>query len=381
MFSGYIVLGQKSKKNTKKIVFDANYAIKKIVIDAGHGGHDPGCHGKYSKEKHVALSIALKLGKLIEDNHPEIQVIYTRKTDKFIELSERAAIANRNNADLFISIHCNAIAKSSHRGTETWIMGTHRASDNLDVAKRENAAILLEDNYINKYDGFNPNSPESNIIFSLYQNAYMDQSANFANKVEKQFINFQNRESHGVKQAGFVVLWRAAMPAALIETGFLTNGQDESIMGNARGQQKIAESIYRAFRGYKNEMEGVKYTSYDYVSSEPDESDAYFENQSSDEINESEKNTIRVGERFDTETITETVVTTELRYTVQMHTSNAKENLKRAPFNKVRNVIEEKINGKYVYYAGSFDSESDALNARNELRKAGFKSAFVVKKN
>lgn len=381
MFSWYIALGQKSKKSTKKIVFDANYAIKKIVIDAGHGGHDPGCHGKYSKEKHVALSIALKLGKLIEDNHPEVQVIYTRKSDKFIELSERAAIANRNNADLFISIHCNAIAKSSHRGTETWIMGTHRASDNLDVAKRENAAILLEDNYINKYDGFNPNSPESNIIFSLYQNAYMDQSANFANKVEKQFINFQNRESHGVKQAGFVVLWRAAMPAALIETGFLTNGQDESIMGNARGQQKIAESIYRAFRGYKNEMEGVKYTSYDYVSSEPDENDAYFENQNSDEINESEKNTIQVGERFDTETVTETVVSTELRYTVQMHSSSSKENLKRAPFNKVRNVIEEKINGKYVYYAGSFNTENEALNARNELRKVGFKSAFVVKKN
>lgn len=383
LFSFAIPQKKKSKKTTSKSLItkrkQTDYRIRKVVIDAGHGGHDPGCHGRYSKEKHVALSIALKLGKLIEDNHPETQVIYTRKTDKFVELQERAAIANRANADLFISIHCNAIASKSHRGTETWIMGTHKVADNLDVAKRENSAILLEDDYLKNYDGFNPNSPESNIIFSLTQNAYMDQSANLANKIEKQFVQFQGRESHGVKQAGFVVLWRAAMPSVLVETGFLTNSSDESIMGNARGQQKISEAIYRGFRAYKNEMEGNGGTDYNYISTEISENESYIDNSTNDN-NEPNEGTLTVGEKYD-DTATETIEEIKTYYTIQFHTSPAKVNLAKAPYNKITQVRIEKSGNKWVYFSGKYDNESTANQERDAIRKAGFKTAFVLKKN
>jgi N-acetylmuramoyl-L-alanine amidase len=230
------------------------YKLRTVVIDAGHGGHDTGCLGSDSREKEVALRIALKLGKLIEANCPDVKVIYTRKTDVFIPLIERANIANRAKADLFICIHLNSGPKAAY-GAETFVMGLHKTDDNLNVAKRENAAILLEDNYQKNYDGFDPNSPEANIIFSLYQNQFMAQSLSFAAKIQKQFKDNSKRYSRGVKQAGFLVLYKTAMPSVLIENGFLTNDNDQRFLVSDAGQASMASSIYRAFKSYKSELE------------------------------------------------------------------------------------------------------------------------------
>lgn len=232
----------------------SGYKLRTIVIDAGHGGHDPGCLGSDSREKEVALKIALKLGKLIETNCPDVRVIYTRKTDEFIPLIERANIANRAKADLFICIHLNSGPKAAY-GVETFVMGLHKTDDNLNVAKRENAAILLEDNYQKNYDGFDPNSAEANIIFSLYQNQFMQQSLSFAAKIQSQFKNNSKRFVRGVKQAGFLVLYKTSMPSVLIENGFLTNENDQRFLISDAGQDSMASSIYRAFKSYKAELE------------------------------------------------------------------------------------------------------------------------------
>ena len=229
-----------------------------IVIDAGHGGKDPGALGKKSKEKDLTLAIALKLGKYIETNLPDIKVIYTRTTDKFIELHKRSEIANDNNADLFISIHVNASRATHVTGTSTFVMGLNRSDKQLEVVKRENSVILIEDDYKKKYDGFDPNSPETKIIFSLYQNAYLEQSIKIAGEVQEQFKERAKRVNRDVRQAGLVVLWNCSMPSILVETGFITNPEEEKFLLTENGQAIIASSIYRAIRDYKNIIEGKK---------------------------------------------------------------------------------------------------------------------------
>ncbi|GAA4305031.1 hypothetical protein GCM10023183_18830 [Nibribacter koreensis] len=230
--------------------------VRTVVIDAGHGGKDIGCNGKSAYEKHVALAVALKLGKQIEEGNPDVKVVYTRKDDTFVELIDRAGIANKNHADLFISIHCNA-GPSAAFGTETYTMGLHTSTGNLAVAKRENSVILQEENYKENYGGFNPNSPQSHILFSLYQSAYIDNSLRFAQKVERQFKTKLGRSSRGVKQAGFLVLWKSAMPSALIEIGFLTNPAEEKFLNDNTNQSYMASGIYRAFKEYKQELEAM----------------------------------------------------------------------------------------------------------------------------
>lgn len=217
--------------------------VKTIVIDAGHGGHDSGCQYGGVKEKDVTLKIALELGKKINDKFPEIKVFYTRKTDEFVKLWDRAEIANKAHANLFISIHCNANKKNTVYGTETFAMGLHKAEGNLDIAKRENDVILMEEQYIERYDGFDPNSPETHIILSLHQNAYLEKSITFASLIEKQFSQINNRTSRGVKQAGFLVLWKTKMPSVLIETGFLSNKQDRILLTSKSGVDKIVNAI------------------------------------------------------------------------------------------------------------------------------------------
>ncbi len=230
--------------------------VRTVVIDAGHGAHDVGCSGRFSKEKDVALKVALQVGNLIEENVPEVKVVYTRKSNVFVELIDRAGIANKNNADLFISIHCNS-GPSAAFGTETFTMGLHTSEGNLKVAKRENSVILKEEGYKENYDGFDPNSPQSHILLSLRQSAYMDNSLRFAQKVEDQFENKVSRKSRGVKQAGLIVLWKSAMPSVLIETGFLTNPEEEKYLNDKSGQSYIASGIYRAFKEYKQELEAT----------------------------------------------------------------------------------------------------------------------------
>lgn len=234
-----------------------NYKVRTVVIDAGHGGKDPGTHGVISQEKDIALDIALEVGAIIKKYLPEVEIIYTRKDNTFVELEERAAIANRAGADVFISVHCNAIGRPEVHGTETYIMGTHVNKQNLAVAQRENSVILLEDNYEEKYEGFDPNSPESYIMFSLMQNAHIENSLRLAANVENQFSERVGRHSRGVKQAGFMVLWQTTMPSILVEVGYLTNQKEERFLNDDLGKTYMASGIFRAFRDYKAEIESM----------------------------------------------------------------------------------------------------------------------------
>jgi N-acetylmuramoyl-L-alanine amidase len=231
------------------------YSIKTIVIDAGHGGIDPGTSGRKVKEKDIALAIALKLGTYIEENIPSVKVIYTRTKDVFIPLDERANIANKNKADLFISIHVDGWHDTKVYGTSTFVMGLHKTEQNLELAKKENSVILLEEDYTNKYEGFDPTSSESYIIFSFLQNTFLEQSLNYASFVEHEFETRALRKSRGVKQAGFLVLWKTTMPSVLIETGFLTNPREERYLSSNDGQEYIASAIYRALKNYKKTIE------------------------------------------------------------------------------------------------------------------------------
>ena len=234
----------------KDAIKDKN--VKKIVIDAGHGGHDPGCKGDHGIEKELTLAMALKTADLIRSKYSDVEVLLTRNSDVFIPLFRRIQYANEENADLFISIHCNFISNANTKGTETFVMGLHRAEENLDVAKRENASILLESNYEANYDGYNPNSAEGHIIMSMYQNAYLDKSIGFAADVEKNFKGRNNFKSRGVKQAGFAVLRRASMPAVLIEAGFLSNAEEEKYLLSEQGQNDVANAILTAFDSFYN---------------------------------------------------------------------------------------------------------------------------------
>ena len=227
-----------------------------VVIDAGHGGHDPGAIGKISKEKNINLNVALKLGRLIEQGCPDVKVVYTRKTDVFIPLNRRAEIANNAKADLFISIHTNALAKNhTMKGASTWTLGLAKSDANLEVAKRENAVILYEDDYKTRYAGFNPNSSESYIIFEFMQDQYMSQSVHLASLVQKQFRTTCKRADRGVHQAGFLVLKASAMPSILVELGFISTPEEERYLNTEAGASSLAQGIYRAFLTYKAEQE------------------------------------------------------------------------------------------------------------------------------
>jgi N-acetylmuramoyl-L-alanine amidase len=243
--------------SSSTIIPRPDFKVDVVVIDAGHGGKDDGTRGKTIKEKDVALKIALKLGNYIEKNIPGVKVIYTRKDDRYLPLDERADIANKNKADLFICIHANANKNVRAFGTETYVMGLHVDDNNLAVAKRENSVILLDENYHERYEGFDPNSPESYILFTLTQSAYQTSSLSFAQKVEDQFKKRVGRVSRGVKQAGFLVLWRTTMPSVLIETGFLSNSPEEKFLATDEGQELIASGIFRAFKDYKVEVESI----------------------------------------------------------------------------------------------------------------------------
>ena len=270
---------------------DPKRKVRIIVIDAGHGGKDPGCAGVSCKEKEVALSVALKLGKLIEENIKDVKVIFTRKTDVFVELEDRAKIANDNNADLFISIHCNAAGKAvmvkdkktgkmrpktfrnskgktivvetanpEPFGSETYVMGLKNEEGKMKVAQRENSAMLLEDNYETKYQGFDPNSEESYIIMSNYTSSYVIQSAGLAMKIQEQYSKKAGRVDKGVHRQSIWVLWRTSMPSVLTEIGYLTNPNEEKFLGSEKGQSYLAACLFRALRKYKDEQEGIKIT-------------------------------------------------------------------------------------------------------------------------
>ena len=227
-----------------------------VVIDAGHGGHDPGAIGKISKEKNINLNVALKLGNLIKKNCDDVKVIYTRSRDVFIPLDRRAEIASNAKADLFISVHTNALAKNrTAKGASTWTLGLAKSDANLEVAKRENSVILYESDYQTRYAGFNPNSAESYIIFEFMQDKYMEQSVHLASLVQKQFRHTCKRVDRGVHQAGFLVLKASAMPSILVELGFISTPEEERYLNSEAGANTMAKGIYHAFLNYKREQE------------------------------------------------------------------------------------------------------------------------------
>lgn len=232
-----------------------------VVLDAGHGGHDAGAIGVKGKEKNINLGVVLKLGKLIETNMPDVTVKYTRKTDVFVGLKERTQIAHKNNGNLFISVHANSVDKKNRnrktiKGASTYVLGTAKNAKNLEIAKRENSVIMLEDDYSTKYEGFDPNSPESYIIFETMQTAFLDQSISFAALVQEGMVDVAHRADRGVRQNGFYVLAYTGMPSVLVELDFICNPTQEKYMLSEKGQEEMAEAIYNAFVTYKASYDG-----------------------------------------------------------------------------------------------------------------------------
>jgi len=333
------------------------YKIRKVVLDPGHGGKDPGCNGNHSREKEVALSIALDLGKKIKATYPDIQVIYTRETDVFIPLNERAAIANRNKADLFISIHCNYISvRNRATGSETYVLGLHRAEDNLDVAKRENSAILLEEDYEKTYEGFDPYSPEGHIILSMFQNAHLEQSILFATYVETAFKQLSRLPSRGVKQAGFLVLRETTMPSVLIETGFLSTDTDENYLMKKENQQEMASTILKAFTNYKKEVED---------NPEP---------VASASEDKSTKTTAKSPD--DAQAPTTTKGTLEIAYRIQVAASS--KSTIDARYHSIEDLEVIKEGDMYKFLVGYFSSADAARPRLAALKANGFDGAFIV---
>ena len=344
------------------ITGNPEYRIKTVVLDAGHGGKDPGCHGDHVLEKDIALKIVQQLGDQISNTFPDLRIIYTRKSDVFIPLHERAAIANRNKADLFISIHCNYIAKRNKAiGTETFVMGLHRAQENLDVAKRENASIRLEEDHEVHYDGYDPDSPESHILMSMYQNAYLAQSILLAQKIEENFAGDLNRKSRGVKQAGFLVLRKATMPAVLVETGFLSTDEEEEFLANPNHQKEVAGAILEAIADYRNVVEGGLTTNQ--VASQT----------KSDGV-EGQKNKVKTTAKKAKHSIDPQSVV----YKVQLAASKKPIQTSGSKWGTLTDLQVRQENHYYKYLVGSFAEMKSANERRKQLKDLGFDEAFVV---
>ncbi|MDH3651762.1 MAG: N-acetylmuramoyl-L-alanine amidase [Saprospiraceae bacterium] len=367
------------------------YILKRVVLDAGHGGKDHGCSGKSSHEKDVSLDITLRLGQMIKNHYPDVQVIYTRDKDEFIPLHERAEKANKNRADLFISIHCNTTRKSNVKGSETFVMGLHRAADNLEVAKRENASIMHETDYQSHYDGFDPNTDEGHIMLNMYQNAYLDQSILFANMIEEEFEDHANRSSRGVKQAGFLVLRNTVMPSVLIETGFLSNNKEENYLTSETGKGKIASSIFNAFSKYKYDIEQSGFViEHDQVEAMPASYNDKIMEETSVEVKPTTVQMDRPGPSNTPQTQHVSTTTTKqsvekvvarskkLEYVVQVAASPNKLKLGGGKWDRVKDVMIRFEKDMYKYQIGSTQTYEKALEMRTKLREFGFKDCFVA---
>lgn len=356
------------------------FKIRKVVLDAGHGGKDPGCHGHNSYEKEIVLSIALELGKMIQSTYPDVEVIYTRKTDVFIPLNERAAIANRNKADVFISIHCNYISgRNKATGSETYVLGLHRAEDNLEVAKRENSVILLEDDFEKTYEGFDPNSPEGHIILTMFQNAHLHQSIVLANHIENYFKKLSHIPSRGVKQAGFLVLRETTMPSVLVETGFLSTDTDENYLRKAENHVKVAGAMLKAFGQYKLDVEGPQdeIASAEQKPMKTSVAEKVTPPANTPKVTESKTS----GPKQVEETpASEPVVTdpkpAEVVYRIQVAASSKSTIDARYHDLKDLEVIRE--DSMYKFVVGKFSTREDALGRLSALKSKGFQGAFIT---
>ncbi len=362
-----------------------------VVIDPGHGGHDPGALGKISKEKNINLTVALKVGKLIQNNCDDVKVIYTRSTDVFIPLDRRAEIANNAKADLFISIHTNAVAGSKTiTGASTWTLGLAKSDANLEVAKRENAVILYESDYQTRYAGFNPNSAESYIIFEFMQDKYMEQSVHLASLVQKQFRHTCQRVDRGVHQAGFLVLKASAMPSILVELGFISTPEEERYLNTDGGATTLATGIYRAFLTYKREQEirltGASRTivpteKIETVAADTDRVDTTAEQPSARSEAPAARTTRPAASNATTRPATPaaTAATNQgaLTFTVQITTSSTQLPANSQQLKGLKNVDSYQEGGLYKYTYGATPDYNKALRTKREVERS-FKGAFVI---
>jgi len=320
-----------------------------IVIDPGHGGMDPGAQGSFSKEKNINLAIALKTGNYLRENLKNVTVIYTRDEDTTVDLIERPRIANRNNADLFVSIHSNWAKSKSVTGAETFVMGHTKDQENLEVAMKENEVILLEDDYSTKYAGFDPKSPESYIMFTLMQNVFLEQSTDLAARIQEQFNTRVERKDRGVKQAGFWVLYNTTMPAVLIETGFITNTEEEKYLNSEIGQDYLASAIFRACRDYMNDID-IKSGISAVRDSKPETAEPETKVSHSDN---------------------------QLVFMVQVATASGRKEIKPENFRGLKEIVEIEAQDRFKYATGSFQEYAEAVKYRKELESV-FPDAFVI---
>jgi len=369
--------------------FDNGYHLKTVVIDAGHGGKDPGSLGLKSTESQVVLAIALKLGEYIEQNLKDVKVIYTRKTDEFVELYKRAEIANSNKADLFISIHANGSENHQVFGTQSLVLGTIRAGENFEVAKKENSVVLLEDDYKERYEGFDPNSPESYQSFSLVQDLYLKKSVSFAALVQDQFRERANRKDRSVWQQSLLVLARTAMPGVLIETGFITNPDEEKYLISEQGQDFLASAIFRAFRDYKELIEsksslsaslGRPILSDTSVSNIDDASSlantaAIPKTATADATGEPAEAIAEV--KKEVEMLAEETNISQVTFKVQIAASVKRFPLNSTLFKGEKDVKEFRVGNMYKYAIGSSNSFENIISYSKEVREK-FPDAFVI---
>ncbi|RVT73468.1 N-acetylmuramoyl-L-alanine amidase [Flavobacterium sufflavum] len=334
--------------------------VFKVTLDAGHGAHDFGANYNGHIEKNIALAVVLKVGKILEEN-PKIEVIYTRKTDVFIDLVERANIANRANANIFVSIHCNANRNTAADGTETYVMGLSKVASNLEAAKKENSVITLEKDYKRKYEGFDPNSPESMIGMTLMQEEYLDNSISLASKVEDNFEKLGKKiRQGGVKQAPFMVLHKAYMPRVLIETGFISNYEEGNILDSEEGQNDIARAIANAIVSYKNE---------------------YFGGESDVDVKPSQRMLERTEdtakEKSDSDE-PKSQVKSDVVFKVQLAVTAKKLDLDSKRFKGLKNVSMEPTGENYKYFYGETADYEVSKKLLDEAKSKGFNSAFLV---
>ena len=337
LISNFIFLNEVQAQDRKKIT--------SVVIDAGHGGKDPGAIGKKAKEKDITLKIAKMTGDYIKKNCPDVKVIYTRSSDVSVSLLRRAQIANEQNADLFISIHCNANASPQPYGVETFVMGEHRNAANLEVAKKENAAIMYEDNAQEDYDNFNPNSTEAYIMLNFFQSEYKNASLDLAERIQNQLVKRVGRKDRGVQQAGFLVLYKTSMPSVLVEIGFLSNPAEENFLNSNDGQTYIASALFRAFRDYKNAYDKENMT----------EGPAYENNQKP-----------------------QIVDANQIVYKVQIESRSRKLDNHSLHYKELKNVDYYEHNGQYKYTAGSFLTKKEADEYCKTVKAKGYTTAFVI---
>lgn len=373
--------------------------VKTVVIDPGHGGDKPGAITKNCKEKDIVLDVALKLGKVINDNFSDVEVIYTHKTDVDVSLAERAKMANRAKADLFISIHANSHPKGEAKGVETFVMGLSTSKANLEVAKKENADILLEDNYKNNedYNGFDPNSPESYIMFSLYQNAFVNKSLTFAKLIQDRYAARIKTVNRGVKQAELFVLYKTTMPSILTEIGFISNSEEEKFLNSEEGRADIVYCLFDAFATYKAMEEGTKKIANPKIDipgfvknkpkkPAPKKDTATAKKDTAATGSDKKDSSVVIVAAQDsakpavpsTASVAPVADKEKAIYRIQFLTSEKALEKGSPMFKKITEYDEYKEGGKIKYITGVANNLDEAKTLQNKIKAQGFKDAFIV---